>query len=76
MREINAFRPQKKYCKKCQLRRSNRKKKKKKKKIQLHYGSYLPYWLVYLGRFHIEAPLYTTDHVSENNFDQTEINNK
>ena len=41
----------------------------------LQDGSYLPYWLVYLGRFHIEAPLYATDHVSENNFGQTEINN-
>ena len=39
-------------------------------------GSYLPLWLVYLGRFHIEAPLYTTDHVSYNNFDQMEINNR
>ena len=34
------------------------------------------YWLVYLHRFHMEAPLYTTDHVSGNNFDQTEINNR
>ena len=32
--------------------------------------------LVYLGHFHIEAPLYTTDHVSENNFDPTKINNR
>ena len=31
---------------------------------------------MYLGRFHIEAPLYTTDNVSENNCDQTEINNR
>ena len=30
-------------------------------------GNYLPYWLMYLGRFHTEAPLHTTDHVSENN---------
>ena len=27
--------------------------------------NYLPYWLVYLSRFHIEAPLYTTNHDSE-----------
>ena len=37
---------------------------------------YLPYWLVYLGRFHIEAPLYTMYHDSEHNFDQTETNNR
>ena len=41
----------------------------------LQDGSYLPYWLVYRGHFH-KAPLYTKDHVSENNFDQTEINNR
>ena len=58
------------YCKKYQWSCSNR------KKIRLQDGSYLPYWSVYLGCFHIEAPLYTTDHVSENTFDQTEINNR
>ena len=44
--------------------------------IRLQDGSYLQYWLVYLGCFHIVAPLYTTDHVSENNFDQTKIDNR
>ena len=46
------------------------------KKIRLQDGSYLPYWLVHLGLFHIEAPVYTMNHVSENNFDQTEINDR
>ena len=50
--------------------------KQKERFLRLQDGSYLPYWLVYLGCFQVETPLYTTDHVSENDFDQTEINNR